>query len=172
MSRINKVLNKRLRKFYFQRQVLKNKNRERIAKKQGAKNGIGVFSGSSILKNDPNELEVNSLGFTKLGLVLDESEVDNIVKALSTFKCFDGYRPELGSFSSNLIPKETQVANYRREDIVSIKEVMDIANDPKILSFVQKFLYGKPTISNVNAWWSVGGRRSAQHAQLFHRDVV
>ena len=141
MNRINKILNKRLRKFYFQRRVYKNKNRERIAKRQGAKNGTGVFSGSSILKNDPNEVEVNSLGFTKLGVVLDDNQVNSILQSLDTFKCFDGYRPELGSFSSDSIPEETQVANYRREDIVSIKEIMDIANDPKILSFVQKFLY-------------------------------
>ena len=171
IDKLNKLLNKRLRKFYFQRFVYKNKYRESIAKKQGAKIGNSSFFGDSILKNEPNEVEVNTLGFTKLGVVLDEKQVDTIIASLSNFKCFDGYRPELGQFTSDEIPSKTQVANYKREDLVTIKEVMDIANDPKILSFVQKFLYGKPTISNVNAWWSIGGKESAQHAQLFHRDV-
>ena len=171
ISKINKVVNKRLRKFYFQRMFSKNKKREQIAKRQGARNGQRTFEGNSVLKNDPNELEVNTLGFTKLGVVLDEFQVESIINSLKIYKCFDGYRPELGEFLSDAIPEETQVANYKREDLVSIKEIMEIANDPKILSFVQKFLYGKPTISNINAWWSLGGRKSAQHAQLFHRDV-
>ena len=61
--------------------------------------------------------------------------------------------------------------NYKREELVSIKEVMQIANDAKVLSFVQDFLGTTPTISNINAWWSVGGKEDAQHAQFFHRDV-
>tara|TARA_B100000809_G_C15136014_1_gene530603 strand:+ start:3059 stop:3937 length:879 start_codon:yes stop_codon:yes gene_type:complete len=171
MSKLKKILNKRLRKFYFQRRVYKNKNREIIAKRQSKKNGKLNFSGSSILKHAPKLEDVNTLGYTSLGVVLDQLEVDNLLNSLNKFKCFDGYRPELGTFYADKIPEQTHVANYKREDLVSVKEVMDIANDPKILSFVQEFLYGKPTISTINAWWSLGGRNDAEHAQLFHRDV-
>ncbi|MEM6894843.1 MAG: phytanoyl-CoA dioxygenase family protein [Bacteroidota bacterium] len=171
MSKFEKIFNKRLRKFHIQRLVVKNKHRERIAKKQGAKIGSSNFTGESILAEDPNEIEVNTKGFTRLGVVLDEGQINGILASLEKLECYDGYRPELGTFSSKEIPGPTQVANYKREEIVSIKKIMDIANDPKILSFVQKFLHGKPTISALRCWWSVKGNGTAEHTQLFHRDV-
>lgn len=171
MSKLKKLLNKRLRKFYFQRRVYKNANRTRIANKQAIKIGKSEFSGNSFLNEEPNIDEVNSLGYTKLGVVIDDARADALISELNKLECFDPYRPELKRFKADEVSSLTQVANYKREDLVGVKEVMDIANDPKVLSFVQEFLQATPTISNVNAWWSYGGRSAAEQAQFFHRDV-
>ena len=140
MSKLKKILNKRLRKFYFQRRVYKNKNRERIARNQAKKIGTSEFSGESILENTPNLNEVNNLGYTKLGVILNEEKVDQLGGELNKLDCFDPYRPELKRFKASEVSPLTQVANYKREDLVGVKEVMEIANDPKVLTFVQEFL--------------------------------
>lgn len=49
--------------------------------------------------------------------------------------------------------------------------IRKIANDPGVLNLAKDFLNATPTISNVNMWWSVGGKEQAEDAQLFHRDV-
>lgn len=171
MSKLKKILNKRLRKFYLQRRVYKNVNRERIAKNQANKIGKTEFSGTSILKNTPNLDEVNTLGYTKLGILLNDEKVTKLVDELNKLDCFDPYRPELKRFKSSEVSPLTQVANYKRDDLVGIKEILEIANDPKVLAFAQEFLRATPTISNINAWWSFGEKESAEQAQFFHRDV-
>lgn len=171
MSKLKKILNKRLRKFYLQRRVYKNANRERIAKRQANKIGKTEFSGKSILEKSPNLDEVNNLGYTKLGVLLNSEKVEKLVGELNRLECFDPYRPELKRFKSNEVSPLTQVANYKREDLVGIKEVLEIANDPKVLTFAQEFLGATPTISNINAWWSFGEKEAAEQAQFFHRDV-
>ena len=110
MNRLNKILNKRLRKFYFQRFITKNKNREKIASFQGKRIGTTDFVGESILRSVPNMEEVNTLGYTKLGVVINEEQVNSILRSLDKLKCFDGYRPELGAFRAKEIPNQTHVA--------------------------------------------------------------
>jgi len=171
MGRLKKILNKRLRKFYFQRRVYKNVNRERIARNQAKKIGKSEFFGESILENTPNLDEVKSLGYTKLGIVISAEKVEKLVSELNKLDCFDPYRLELNRFKVGEVSPLTQVANYKREDLVSIKEILEIANDPKILAFTQDFLQATPTISNINAWWSFGEKEAAEQAQFFHRDV-
>ena len=50
--------------------------------------------------------------------------------------------------------------------------MLDIANDPNVLSIVSGFLGAKPTISLITAWWSIPhADGKAEEAELFHRDV-
>ncbi|MDG1475862.1 MAG: phytanoyl-CoA dioxygenase family protein [Vicingaceae bacterium] len=146
-------------------------NRERIAKRQANKIGKTEFSGASILEKLPNLDEVNNLGYTKLGVLLNNEKVEKLVNELNKLECFDPYRSELKRFKVSEVSPLTQVANYKREDLVGIKEVVEIANDPKVLAFAQEFLGSIPTISNINAWWSFGEKEAAEQAQFFHRDV-
>ena len=88
-----------------------------------------------------------------------------------TLKCFDPFHRDLGFFDIEDVTEITHVANFQKEDLIRNEVIMKIANDPGILSVVNKFLNAKPTISNVNMWWSLGGRKQAKDAQLFHRDM-
>jgi len=94
-----------------------------------------------------------------------------IVTYSEKIKCYDDYNDPTKPIDVHNEPKETHVAHYRKEDLVRFKPIMDIANDPSVLQVVQEFLGAKPTISNVNMWWSFGGKKQAEHAQLFHRDM-
>jgi hypothetical protein len=109
-------------------------------------------------------------GFSKLDFKLSQEKIDEIVRFSEQIPCFDTYRSDSKPIDVRNPAPETHVANYRREDLIHFGPIMDIANDPGLLHVVQEFLGAKPTISNVNMWWSFGGRKQAEHAQLFHRD--
>lgn len=119
-----------------------------------------------ILKNNLEEK-----GYLDLGIFLSENEVEKIIDKVRQFNCFDPYRDELGEFKSSNIPKDVHVANYKRNDLLSVKEILDIANNTDVLKTVKNFLGATPTISNINMWWSLSDKKEAEQAQFFHRDV-
>lgn len=118
-----------------------------------------------------NQKDLKNLGYVDLGLFLSDVEVNNIINKVEIFTCFDPYRSNLGTFKSDNIPSEVHVANYKRKDLVTIREILDIANNTSILKTVSEFLGATPTISNINMWWSLSDKKQAEQAQLFHRDV-
>lgn len=115
--------------------------------------------------------ELSEQGYTILDNVLDPSLVSKIVAYSQQIKCYDPYNDSDKAVDPLNAPPQTHLAHYKRSDLVSSKEILDLANDPGVLKVVQEFLGAKPTISNVNMWWSFGGRKQAEHAQLFHRDM-
>ena len=110
-------------------------------------------------------------GFSDLGIALSQEQIDSISKSLKNLKCYDtaiANGPEVDVNSTN---HKVQLAQYKREDLVKIEEILDIANDSQILNVVSKYLGLKPTISNINCWWSFSDRDAAKEAQFFHRDL-
>jgi len=129
---------------------------------------------SQFIQQDKWQAHVESLtneGYTILDHKLSAEKIASIVNYSERIKCYDSYRSESEPIDHRNAPKETHVANYRREDLVKFNMILEIANDPGLLKIVQDFLGAKPTISNINMWWSFGGREQAEHAQLFHRDL-
>jgi hypothetical protein len=120
---------------------------------------------------DSHVSNLENNGFTELDEQLSNEIIDNIIDHSKTLKCFDPFHRDLGFFDIEDVTETTHVANFQREDLIRNEVIMKIANDPGILSVVNKFLNAKPTISNVNMWWSLGGRKQAKDAQLFHRDM-
>ena len=114
---------------------------------------------------------LKSKGYTNLDFILDKARIEEIVAYSERVDCFDFYHNADKPVNTKQAPAETHVAYYNRNDLVKFKPILDLANDPAILEIVQEFLGAKPTISNVNMWWSFGGRKQAEHAQLFHRDM-
>lgn len=112
---------------------------------------------------------INS-GFTILDYKLNQETIDDIINYSEKIDCFDPYDESDKAVDTKNAPLKTHLAHYRRQDLVKFKPILDIANDPRVLEVVQGFLGAKPTISNLNMWWSFGGRKQAEHAQLFHRD--
>jgi len=109
-------------------------------------------------------------GYTILDYKLNEEAVNTIIEYSRRIECHDPYRPQLEPIDPSAPPKDTHVAHFSRTDLVNFKPILNIANDPALLEVVQEFLGAKPTISNINMWWSFGGKEQAEHAQLFHRD--
>ncbi len=137
--------------------------------KLNLKDGASLFVTSEKKKTHIQNLSQD--GYSVLDTKLNSELVNTIVKYSEQIKCFDPYHPDFNAIDPANPPKETHIAHFKREDLVRFKPILDIANDPGVLEVVQEFLGAKPTISNVNMWWSFGGRKQAEHAQLFHRDL-
>ena len=158
-------------KFYYQRSIQDFKKRDQISNRIAKKKGTSSFSGPSVLPKTDYENTLHNKGFIDFGKVWDADKIETVKDKLKAFTCFDPFRPNYGQFHIDQVPNDVHVANYRRADLVTIPEILDLANDPKILSIVQEFLGATPTISNINCWWSLSGKEQAEQAQLFHRDV-
>ena len=114
--------------------------------------------------------ELKIKGITYLGKILTNDVIDNITESIKSLECHDTWKPELGNFKLNDVTEETHTASFKREDLIKEKIIFDVANNEGVLRIVEDYLGATPTISNVNAWWSFGGRKKAQEAQNFHRD--
>lgn len=129
-------------------------------------NALEIKKGEQEILND-----LKNDGFSDLGLILTSGQIDAIIAKLNTIECCDTSKQDHPVVDLKNPPKDAQLAHYTREDLASFPEVVKIANDSKILNVVSKYLGVKPTISNVNCWWSFGDRESAKEAQFYHRDM-
>lgn len=157
--------------FHLMRMVRSQKSRDYFVRKK-----IRQIPSVEIPQGIGKKLDVNSddlicKGYTDLGMMLSESEVNTLFDKIKDLECFDPYRSELGTFKIEDVDPAVHVANYSRKDLVKIKEILDIANNSEILKAVENFLGAAPTISNINMWWSLSDKEKAEEAQLFHRDV-
>ena len=110
-------------------------------------------------------------GFSDLGITLSEEQIDNIKVSLKSLKCFETVGNSKNEINLDHPNKNVQLAHFDRVDLIDIPEIVALANDSKILNVVSSYLGVKPTISNINCWWSFGDREAAKEAQFFHRDV-
>jgi hypothetical protein len=138
--------------------------------------GRRTFAGPSLLSPDRVEAvarDLGTLGYAKLGRVLSPPEVASVRAGIQDKPCYDGYEPPLGRqlFPLEAAPPTCANANFRWQDIVQLPLLMRVANDPGILTAVQEFLGGTPTISDVSMWWSIVRGGPGKDSQLFHRDV-
>lgn len=128
-----------------------------------------------LLSNEPELLSLSSAlelnGIAHVGWRIDDAKVKAIRAKLDPLQTFDPFHKGLGSFNPKNPPSDVHVAMYNRTELSMIPEIMEVALDERILSVVQDFLGCRPTISNVNAWWSYPGHSKAEDAQLFHRDA-
>lgn len=160
--------------FFLQRTIKSYNLREFISKTYAKKIGKIAIGGDSSLINDFENIHIKELrvnGFTELDKKLDINIIDEIIKRSNDLQLLDPFNRSFGRFAISDIPDATHVANFKREDLIGIDSIMELANDPGVLRIVQEFLGAKPTISNVNMWWSIAGKEKAKDAQLFHRDV-
>jgi hypothetical protein len=144
------------------------KRKARSIGKTKLKGGPSIFIDAG--SEDRHTKELRSNGFTILDRPLSENELEQIIAFSETKNCYDHYNDSNAPVDVRNAPGKTHVAHFKREELVQNPLIMKIANDPGLLAIVQEFLGAKPTISNINMWWSFGGRKQAEHAQLFHRD--
>jgi len=134
----------------------------------------GLMPSNSVLikkeNMDAHLKELKKTGIAMLDYKLNPQIINEIITYSETLKCFDPYRKDLGDFNPKDATQDSNIAHFHREDLIKSKLIMDLANDPMVLSLVQSYLGAKPTISNVCMWWSFGNRLRPQEAQNFHRD--
>ena len=125
-----------------------------------------------INKLDKNIIkDLNNDGFSDLGITLSETQIKKIKTYLKPLKCYENIYDSKTKINLENPNKNVQLGHYKREDLIDIPELVGIANDSKILNIVSSYLGVKPTISNINCWWSFGNREVAKEAQFFHRDL-
>jgi len=115
--------------------------------------------------------DLNSTGWTDLGVFIHEDDISEIFGKLENFALKDRYRPVHGEFLLNSVPSDTHVADYIVDDWNNLPEIVKIANSPSILNIAEGYLGCKPTISNLQLWWSFSGHENSEEAENFHRDV-
>lgn len=115
--------------------------------------------------------DLNEFGWSSLGEVLPPNEVEELKIKLKSFPIEDRFRPELGHFSLNNIPSDSHTGSYVIDDWNEFPEIIALANSEKLLKIAGSFLGCKPTISNLQIWWSFPGHSEAEQAEKFHRDV-
>jgi hypothetical protein len=115
--------------------------------------------------------DLNQDGFANLGVVLSDIQINSIKKKLEGLECYDTSKANPAPVNLSNPGNNVQLAHYKREELIEIDEIFAIANDSRVLNVVSNYLGVKPTISNVNCWWSFGDRESAKDAQFYHRDL-
>ncbi|MDC9522788.1 hypothetical protein PSH55_16915 [Pseudoalteromonas sp. Angola-31] len=115
--------------------------------------------------------ELSTDGWTPLGVVIQPAEVDNLVSRLQKCPLHDRFRPELGFFDLNSIPQATHTADYNIDNWADFPEIIELANKKEYLDLAASYLGCKPTISNLQVWWSFPGHEHPEQAESFHRDV-
>jgi hypothetical protein len=163
------LVDKRYRQFYAQRQIRSVPSRERKANTLA--NSLPGFKGAGDTSAEAAILK--DRGYLFLDNLILPIQLEDMRTFFSENACADPYRPQLGKFiAPGNAPPQTHVAFFSNEIVVRAPHVLEIANDPKVLSIVSGFLGAKPTISNLTAWWSMPNKDGkAEQAEQFHRDV-
>jgi len=107
--------------------------------------------------------------------VLSAVQVDEIVRYFRERPCFNGHVQGAGDGVARRIGAGAEAfhyGSYALEDIVCAPYLLELANDPGLLSIAGRYLGCTPTLYSLNAWWSFSGHpQRAPTAQSFHRDL-
>lgn len=117
--------------------------------------------------------ELAERGRADLPDLVTADQIDDIRQHIADLLAHDPYRPELGTYRApHEVPPQTHVSHYSNEDIVRVPHLLKLANHPRVLAPVARWLGGRPTIAALRLWWSTpSGDGVPEHAELFHRDV-
>lgn len=140
-------------------------------------NDVVAKSGAKTLAADPAALTAANIlkneGYVRLGRVLDDAQVRDVVAHLRNCACFNAHVPAL----SDKVPRRIgggaekyHYGSYSTADVMAAPHLVELANHPKILAAAQDYLGCLPTLYSIHAWWSFPGHGKAPVAQEFHRD--
>ena len=109
-------------------------------------------------------------GFVENPLVVSNKQINEIVNFLKSKPMHDPEQGLAGYFSYKDKPKNIKRGFYRCEDVAYAPNILDIANDPKILSIAYNYFGAIPKIDYIGSWWSFPSNTPAL-TQSFHRDI-
>lgn len=157
--------------FYLQRRVSTPARRAAIAQKfSGMKPGYRPYDTA---RAETGVRDLNSSGLHELGQLLSTAQCRELVDYFEQRPVRDPYRSSAPKFLplSGGRPAEAHIAHHDAQDILNAPYLLDLANDPRVLDVVSRFLGCKPTIGYMATWWSYATGMGAQQAENFHRDV-
>ncbi len=163
--------------YYIQRQTLNLKTRRHIGSLVAK-----LLPKTPNLKLTPEASRI--LGALKddglfiLNNYLDEKTLRDIRSYLDTKKMYDPYRPDMPHFSDPKDAHKTAITGYYQpEDTLRTPHLIDLANDPRIITAIEGLFGCKPTISYTAIWWSFAGLDKKANAEIlgspdvYHRDL-
>jgi len=156
--------------FYLQRRVMNSAHRNKLS------NLFAKLKPSSQQPNkNPSSLVggIQKDGIHMLAPPLTPAQCKELQQYFLSKPVHDPYRPEQPHFlpfSKDRHP-DAHIGHHDAIDIVNAPYLLDIANDPMILSELETLFGCKPTIGYMAVWWSYHTAKGAQEAELFHRDV-
>lgn len=114
-------------------------------------------------------------GYCAFGDLLRPEQAAAVVAHFRSRPCFNAHVP----VSSDGVPRRLgegaeafHYGSYPLKDIVEAPFLIELANDPQILSIAEHYLGCTPTLYSLNAWWSFPGfGQPAAFSQSFHRDI-
>ncbi|EBA13970.1 phytanoyl-CoA dioxygenase family protein [Roseobacter sp. CCS2] len=172
LSRVKQIVtDKRWWSFYLQRRITTPARRAWIADQF-----VRFKPKAAIVDNkrgDEGLMNLRNDGIHLLGSLLSAAQCEELREYFSNREVRDPYRAGEGPFLplSDQRPKEAHIAHHDADDIIVAPYLLDIANDPRILDVVGKFLGCKPTIGYMATWWSYPTPLGPQQAENYHRDV-
>ena len=159
------------------REDLDGRERERLASTlAGVVNGFAPPSPS--MSSPPLDAVVRTMaeeGYCSFGDLLRRDQVDAIVAHFRSRPCFNAHVQG----SSDGVPRRVgegaeafHYGSYALKDIVEAPALIELANDPNLLTVAERYLGCTPTLYSLNAWWSFPGHaKPARVSQSFHRDL-
>mgnify|MGYP001211218973 CR=1 FL=1 len=158
--------------YHFTQGFLTNKNSRFFFKNLESKFFYRKIDKSINLFIDVNN-EIDNLkknGFVENPLVVSNKQINEIVHFLKSKPMHDPEQELAGYFFYKDKPKNIKRGFYRCEDVVHAPNILDIANDPKILSIAYNYFGSVPQIDYIGSWWSFPSNTIAL-TQSFHRDI-
>lgn len=99
---------------------------------------------------------------------------EQIADMMAYFKdqpCCDFWRMHLGEFPWDApVSQDTNLGCYRIEQILLAPHLFRVFNHPDVLAAAELYLGAKPTIDNIQCWWSYPERSVSKGTQRYHRD--
>lgn len=114
---------------------------------------------------------INEDGCVFLPNFLTPETVQAILRHLNGLSLYERFGSRRSGFDLETLPQNIHVAEYATADIVTCPEVISIANHHELIGAAAAYLGCKPTISNLNIWWSFPAAGLPQEAENYHRDV-
>ena len=120
------------------------------------------------LSNEMKELTDN--GLIDNPIIISKDVANEIKDFLHTKLMHDPESNNTKDFLFEEKPEKIKRGFYKCEDVVRSPHVLDIANDPKLLSIAYNYFGAIPTIDYIGSWWSFPSTDLAL-TQSYHRDI-
>ena len=157
--------------FFLQRRIGNPAKRARLAQ------GFSHLRPSPAIQDekraDAGAQALQDCGLHMLGQLLTTEQCGELLTYFQAKPVTDPYRSDVPAFLplSDGRPAKAHIAHHDAADIIHAPYLLDLANDPRILDVVSRFLGCKPTIGYMATWWSYATGIGPQQAENYHRDV-
>jgi tetratricopeptide (TPR) repeat protein len=119
--------------------------------------------------------DLRDIGYSQLGRCLDDDKVSDIVSYFKNTPLFNGHIPIYSDGQPRLLGEGAEsypFGSYTLGDILNAPHLLDLVNDPLILSIAAAHLGCTPSLYALNVWWSFSqADEEPQSSQVFHRDL-